>query len=76
MHPFRRERVLRQLSQHACAKVARMSQSKLSLIECGYSLPSAEEARRLAAIVECDANLVFPDIRQDNALNSACVEVN
>jgi len=42
LHPFRRERLLRGLTQQQCSKKTGISQSKISLIEQGFVLPTTE----------------------------------
>jgi transcriptional regulator with XRE-family HTH domain len=63
-HPFRRARQLLGLTQIECAQRARMCQSKLSLLERGYVLPSDDEARRLAEVVGGDPQELFSEVRK------------
>jgi transcriptional regulator with XRE-family HTH domain len=63
-HPYRQARQLLGLTQIKCARRAGISQSRLSLIEAGYVLPSEAEARRLAKVVGEPHELLFPATRE------------
>lgn len=62
-HPYRRARQSLGLTQIECVQKLGMSQSKLSLIEGGYLLPSEAEALRLAKVVGGDPGELFPKTR-------------
>ena len=63
-HPYRRARQLLGLTQIECAMRTGMSQSKLSLIERGYLLPSEAEAHRLSEVVGGHQDELFPETRR------------
>ncbi len=71
LHPFRRERLLRGLTQQQCSQKTGISQSKISLIEQGFVLPTTEDARRLAGVVRRDAADLFPVTREVPGHNRA-----
>lgn len=60
MHPFKKERLLLELTQRQCSQMTGINQSKISSIERGYRIPTVDDAQRLARIVEGDASKLFP----------------
>lgn len=62
--PLRRVRFEREFIQYDLMARTGIPQSKISLIERGYSCPNREEAKRIAKVLGVKLSEVFPDEEQ------------
>jgi transcriptional regulator with XRE-family HTH domain len=65
---FKFRRLVEGESQYTLAFKARMSQGKISQIECGYRKPSTEDISRLAQALNCrPEDITFPEFQGDKS---------
>ena len=65
--PLRTLRVLSALSARELARLADIDRSTVRRLEAGIGCPQARTARKIAAVLGCPVELLFPEKDEDSA---------